>query len=873
MKYALSSEHYLIPIPDRQDRYAVYFPHKFLLLEVNRKGKETLESLEKSPYIGNERDLPDMLPDMLRDLYHLGLLAGSESVPAGYQNRESKSTNKGILLISEACNLNCVYCYGSSTPRGEKMPFSIAKAAIDFLIKNALKTGKNFIQLSFNGGGEPTTNWEVLKESVHYAKEECRKKRLKCITVLVTNGYFDVKKMQWISEHITSVTVSLDGPPEIHDTLRPVASDNQGSYRFVEKTLDYFISRGKQFKIRVTCTDLNTRKLPEIVDFIARRFHPVLVQLELLHDCGRCSETHCSAPRTDDFINSFLEASRIAKSYHMPLFYSGGRLEHYGATFCDASGGAFSVTPRGEVTACLEFSKNESEDSDPFHFGRYDQNRQEFLFDDEKIDYLASLNVHNFPSCKNCFAKWNCSGDCIVRTPDPHNVYDRRNSARCRINKTLLSASLTGLLEGGKDNKATSSRGEIVKAVDLVHLNPDKRIRHLPRAEWRERSRYIIDSDFFHNETSMGYFAHRKTLHTVIKPTNQCNAECVYCSTDNERTLPLMSLDVVEEMYEKLFHYAESINLKIISFLWHGGEPSILGKEFYRKAWELSKNRNDIHILHRIQTNLMAIDREWLDLFKTYNVQVGTSVDPLVTESRIYKGKQMLPTFIKNFYLFEKEHYPLGIVVTVIRQHLGREEELFNFMKNLFYSSASPVAFKVNPLYAAGRAANKDFPYQISPREFGLFLVNLWNAVKDDPLVYSLTPFKEWITGAENSCEYYGNCQDHFISIDAEGGVYHCGRFFDYGQKWGNIRQQDMSEILLNSDRFDLFERESVLRSSDCKDCPFWEYCHGGCPYLSLLYFNTIMKPDPFCTSTKYLFETTDILEYIKRYRGRRPTF
>lgn len=97
------------------------------------------------------------------------------------------------LLISDACNCQCRYCYSNAGVRGEKMPFKTCKIVIDFLIRNALigkVSGKKEpkVQIRYMGGGEPTLNWSVLVQSYEYAHNLCDKYGVKLDVGLQTNG-------------------------------------------------------------------------------------------------------------------------------------------------------------------------------------------------------------------------------------------------------------------------------------------------------------------------------------------------------------------------------------------------------------------------------------------------------------------------------------------------------------------------------------------------------------------------------------------------------------------------------------------------------------------------------------------------------------
>ncbi|MBI5417201.1 radical SAM protein [Candidatus Poribacteria bacterium] len=354
---------------------------------------------------------------------------------------------------------------------------------------------------------------------------------------------------------------------------------------------------------------------------------------------------------------------------------------------------------------------------------------------------------------------------------------------------------------------------------------------------------------------------HKDDLTVIVKPTNRCNGACIYCSSDKANFSFDMNEVFLKKMHKELVKYAEYLKIKNITMLWHGGEPLLMGKNFYRKAWSTDLNNKNIQFKHKIQTNLLNIDKEWIELFKQFDVKVSTSVDP-IEQIRIYKnGCLQYPDWIENFSLVCDAKLKVGIVFTVVANHLNKIDEIYTFFKNLQSFSSESIGIRFNPVYRSGRAILEGSSLILKPSDFGLFLLRIWELWKKDGSPFPISPFNEWFNQKQVSCEFSGNCHEYFLSIDGEGNIYHCGRFLDSGITLGNIlKGEALSSIISNNPwRKKLCNRTETLLSGYCKDCSIWKYCKGGCPYFANLYYNDILKPSPICEANKIFFSSLEL--------------
>ncbi len=340
------------------------------------------------------------------------------------------------LFTTSDCGLRCTYCYASAGVTARVMEFPIAKAAIDFIIENAVVINKKFVNVSFHGGGEPLygTSGFLVRDIVAYAKDVATARELKVSFSCATNGVLSVHQLAWATENFNRISLSVDGPPDIQDAQRPLKTGRKSS-PFVERTLAFLEEHKINYGIRATITRLSVGRLTEIVEYLHRVAPSASVHLEPLFSCGRCVTTGAEAPDPGVFVEAFLNARVCAKMLGVELYNSGAAIDRCDEYFCGAARGNFCVTPWGDVTSCYEVSLPTDERASIFFFGAYDQWSQTFRFNEERLAQLRERRVSNIPACDDCFMKYACAGDCPAKSATMTGSLI--GGFRCTENRTL----------------------------------------------------------------------------------------------------------------------------------------------------------------------------------------------------------------------------------------------------------------------------------------------------------------------------------------------------------------------------------------------------------------------------------------------------
>jgi uncharacterized protein len=434
-EYKLTKELFVIPV--EKEKYILYAPLKGVIYQVKPGVLSLLKAIEKNQRVGEKK--------ILEDLIEAGIVVlGKEKIRIP-ENKFYLPTET-TLLPTYNCNLRCKYCYSKGGENiGSNMEYSTAKKAIDFIIENAERLGKKEVVLGFHGGGEPllASARNLVNSALDYFNQETEKRGFKHRTNVVTNGILKEKDLNWLVSSIDNINISLDGPEDIQNNQRPLAS-GKPSFPYVLNTVNFLESRKAKYAIRATITEDSVSRMEEIIRF----FHSIAPSLKSFHleplfECGRCSTTQINSPEPADFILNLKKVMKFADKEKIEIYYSGGNLRRLGLYFCGATGKNFYVAPDGNITSCLEVCRKEDSRSEIFFIGKINNKNKKPIIYQDRLDFLRERKVTNIGACKNCFAKYNCSGDCLAKTLlAQKTLYQKKEGKRCEINRFKLLSEI-----------------------------------------------------------------------------------------------------------------------------------------------------------------------------------------------------------------------------------------------------------------------------------------------------------------------------------------------------------------------------------------------------------------------------------------------
>ena len=333
----------------------------------------------------------------------------------------------------------------------------------------------------------------------------------------------------------------------------------------------------------------------------------------------------------------------------------------------------------------------------------------------------------------------------------------------------------------------------------------------------------------------------------MFKPIGSlCNLGCTYCYYLDKVRLydehSVLSLVALEKIIKE---YIEINDSEQIVFDWHGGEPLLLGLNYFKKIVEFQKKyRGNKHIYNTIQTNATLLDAEFALFFKENNFLVGVSIDgPQYIHDKFRNDKEGKPTFVKvmrGVELLHRYDVDFNTLTTISKASEGRGLEVYRFLKNIgsHYMQFMPVYEYVNPVN--NNIASPDdeqsilAPWSVNPVEYGGFMCDIFDYwVKNDVGSYFVNLFDSTLANYcgmnPGTCVYSETCGANAV-LEHNGDIYPCDHFVYPQYKLGNVKDSSLKEIVSSEKavRFGINKRNML--PSQCVRCKYYFVCYGECP-------------------------------------------
>ncbi|MDE7339706.1 MAG: thioether cross-link-forming SCIFF peptide maturase [Lachnospiraceae bacterium] len=362
---------------------------------------------------------------------------------------ERETVVKALCLhIAHDCNLACQYCFaeeGEYHGRRALMSFEVGKAALDFLVANS----GNRINLEVDFfGGEPLMNWDVVKRLVEYGRSIEKEHNKKFRFTLTTNGILlNDEILEFANREMGNIVLSIDGRKEVNDRMRPHRG-GQGSYEeIVPKFQKVSESREQMnYYVRGTYTRYNLDFTEDVKHLADLGFEQISVEPVVAgpEDDYALQEEDVPAllAEYDKLALEYLKRRKEGKAFnffHFMIDLEGGPCVAKRLSGCGSGNEYLAVTPWGDFYPCHQFVGNED-----FLMG----NVKDGITRPDIRDNFKSCNVYTKEKCRDCFAKFYCSGGCAANSyqfhGNIHDVYDlgcqlQRKRIECAI---MIKAAL-----------------------------------------------------------------------------------------------------------------------------------------------------------------------------------------------------------------------------------------------------------------------------------------------------------------------------------------------------------------------------------------------------------------------------------------------
>jgi uncharacterized protein len=325
-------------------------------------------------------------------------------------------------------------------------------------------------------------------------------------------------------------------------------------------------------------------------------------------------------------------------------------------------------------------------------------------------------------------------------------------------------------------------------------------------------------------------------LSLIVKTTRRCTLRCVYCHDWRSNRNQVMSFPVMARVIASALAEHEHV-----TFIWHGGEPTLLPISFYEKALLVQAHlrRPEQKIGNSFQTNATKLTPAWARFFRANNIQVGISIDGpafLHNSHRSYRsGKGSYEDVMRGLNLLKEYEVQFsGLVVVDERTLKLGAQRLLDFLVGKGIRSFGVLAAKPRNEPAAKRLTTTS--HYIEPARMNAFLMELYDAWlgrgDKNVKIRELEALKAQIKGVSaRSCTLSGECWGRYYTIEPDGSVAACDVFSgDPRYTLGNIMNDSFTEIANSAGMLQL-KREHRNATEAMRGCPEFPVCNGWCPH------------------------------------------
>lgn len=325
-----------------------------------------------------------------------------------------------------------------------------------------------------------------------------------------------------------------------------------------------------------------------------------------------------------------------------------------------------------------------------------------------------------------------------------------------------------------------------------------------------------------------------KPFSLMVKPAgSSCSMRCQYCYyIDNPES---GSRFMSEEMLEQTIRsYAAAASYPVLSYVWHGGEPTLRGIEFYKRAVELQRKYlpEGFECWNSLQTNGLALNDEWCQFLSLNHFDVGISIDGTRAIHDTYRhdaaGNPTYERIRNNITLLQKYGIQPDLLCTVTEDTARDAYLVYNSLKRL---RTGWVQFIPIVNHDEDGNVSKE---SVRPDSYGKFLTELFRLwLTKDFMTNDVQMFAELLNvhnGAQATLCWLGETCGQALVIESDGGIYSCDHFVSRSHLLGNVMDTPLDQAVMSEQQslFGNAKRDEL--SEKCGACRYLHLCHGGCP-------------------------------------------
>jgi len=346
-------------------------------------------------------------------------------------------------------------------------------------------------------------------------------------------------------------------------------------------------------------------------------------------------------------------------------------------------------------------------------------------------------------------------------------------------------------------------------------------------------------------------------FHVMAKPIGaRCNLDCDYCFYLEKEALyptstkPLMSDELLEEYVRQ---YIISQPIDIVTFAWQGGEPTLLGLDFFERVVALQqRHAKGKRIENTIQTNGVLIDDSWSRFFKEHNFLIGISIDgPESLHNRYRLNKGGLGSFdhvMAGLEALKRHQVEFNTLTTVHRGNVEHPLEVYEFLKHIgsrfiqfipiverwHKETCSAGASSTNLQGPTFDTCSRVTEWSVPPDQYGIFLNTVFDQWVRQDVGHTFIQIVDvtlgvWMGDPAGLCVFQETCGEA-LAIEHNGDLYSCDHYVYEDYLLGNITQSPIDKLALSPAQQAFGRAKKETLTIYCKDCEALPLCNGDCP-------------------------------------------
>ncbi len=340
----------------------------------------------------------------------------------------------------------------------------------------------------------------------------------------------------------------------------------------------------------------------------------------------------------------------------------------------------------------------------------------------------------------------------------------------------------------------------------------------------------------------------------MAKPSSSvCNIDCTYCFyLEKEHLYPdrkkqwRMSNTTLENYIRDQIQSQQG---EVIDFVWQGGEPTLLGVDFFRQAIAFQEHyRGYKTVTNSLQTNATLLDKEWALFFKEHHFLIGVSIDGDRISNDTYrlsrKGKSTFDETLKGVALLKKHNVDFNTLTVVNAENVKRPLNVYAFLKRIGsrYMQFIPLVERkaivpdshgltlIQPTFSGESNLAE---WSVPAKAYGKFLNTIFDHWIQNDLgdvfVMNFEQTMSQLVGRLGACVFSETCGNG-LAMESNGDVYSCDHYVYPEHKLGNVNETSLINLVNLPQNLKFGQDKLNNISVDCHQCEVRSVCHGGCP-------------------------------------------